>query len=213
MPTRLHISSFVGFTILVWLTALWVQGMPVLSTDFLKPFGIVVGATTIVAGLFDRYAWAWGAFRGWYVKRPDLRGTWRVAMQTSWESDAGVPGGPIHGYAVVRQTLTTLSVRLMTSESRSRLVAHSLRQEEDGVFVLDAVYRNEPDIELQGVRSDIHHGAFTLQVYGSPPEELRGHYWTDRLTRGSMELTLRSPRLFETFESAEQDMPRVVGEA
>lgn len=47
MLTRLHISSFVGLTIIVWLLALWFQGMPVLNADFLKPFGTVVGVIAI----------------------------------------------------------------------------------------------------------------------------------------------------------------------
>ena len=79
MLTRLHISSFIGLTIAVWLIALWIQGMPVLSADFIKPFGIVVGAITLIVTLFNKYAWSWIIFRGWYVKRPDLRGHGRLS--------------------------------------------------------------------------------------------------------------------------------------
>lgn len=203
MLSRIHISSFIGLTIVVWLVALWVQGMPVLSVAFLKPFGIVVGAISIVVGVFNKYAWAWPVFRGWYVKRPDIRGTWEVELKSSWVNpETGQGIAPIIAYAAVRQTLLSLSLRLMTRESRSILIAHSIEQEQDGVFRLAGIYRNEPKIELQGVRSQIHHGAFTIEIHGKPVDSLDGHYWTDRETRGGMRLRRRISKVHETYESA-----------
>ncbi|MGY3568714.1 hypothetical protein [Vibrio paucivorans] len=68
MPTRLHISSFIGLTIGVWLIALW----------------------------------SWKIFKGWYVKRPDLRGTWKVELKSNWVNpETGEKAAPIYGYAVV----------------------------------------------------------------------------------------------------------------
>ncbi|WP_250461828.1 hypothetical protein [Microbulbifer litoralis] len=208
MLTRLHISSFVGLTIGVWLLALWVQGMPVLSADFVKPFGIVVGAISLLVTIFNKYLWSWRLFRGWYVKRPDLRGTWEVELKSSWtDPETGKLSAPITGYAVIRQSLTFLSLRLMTKESRSVLVAHSIeQQEDDDLFKLVGVYRNEPKIELQGVRSEIHHGSFALEIHGTPVYELQGHYWTDRATRGSMILRNRIKKLYDTYEHASNDI-------
>lgn len=129
MLTRLHISSFIALTIGVWLLALWAQGMPVLSAEFVKPFSLVVGAITLVVTLFNKYLWPLKIFRGWYVKRPDLRGTWKVELKSSWiNPETGEGIAPIIGYAVIRQTLTSLSFRLMTKESRSVLVAYSIDQ-------------------------------------------------------------------------------------
>ncbi len=205
MLSRLHISSFIGLTIAVWLFALWIQGMPVLSADFLKPFGIVVGAIVIVVTVFNKYLWSLRIFRGWYVKRPDLRGTWKVELKSSWVNpETGKIIDPIYGYAVIRQSLTSLSFRLITKESRSVLVAHSIDQQEDeDLFKLVGVYRNEPKIELQGVRSEIHHGSFALEIHGSPVYELQGHYWTDRGTKGGMKLSGRVLKLYDTYEQAE----------
>lgn len=203
MLSRIHISSFIGLTIVVWLIALWAQGMPVLSVAFLKPFGIVVGTISVVVGIFNRYAWAWPVFRGWYVRRPDIRGTWEVEIHSSWvDPKTGERIDPIIAYAVVQQTLLKLSLRLMTHESRSILIAHSIEQEQDGLFRLAGIYRNEPRIEFQGVRSEIHHGAFTLEIHGQPVDLLEGHYWTDRETRGSMRLRGRVSEVYETYEAA-----------
>lgn len=208
MLTRLHISSFIGLTVLVWLLALWAQGMPVLSPDFLKPFGLVVGFISLVVTVFNKYVWAFSWLRGWYVKRPDIRGTWQVELHSNWvnpETNQGIP--PIQAYAVIRQSLTSLSLRLMTKESRSVLIAHSIEpQEDDDLYKLVGIYRNEPKIELQGLRSEMHHGSFALEIHGSPPYELQGHYWTDRGTKGSMRLSNRKKALYDTFEQAENSI-------
>lgn len=208
MLTRLHISTFIGFTILVWLTALWVQGMPVLDASFLKPFGLVVSITMAVVIAFNKYCWAWKVFRGWYVKRPDLRGTWKVELHSSWinpETKEAVP--PIAAYAVIRQTLTSMSLRLFTKESKSVLIAHSIEiQEADDLYKLVGVYRNEPNIELQGVRSEIHYGAFSLEIHGEPVVELEGHYWTDRGTKGRMQLMTKVKKCVSTFQEAKDLM-------
>ena len=203
MLTRLHISSFLALTVFAWLIAMWVEGRPLISLEFVRPFGILVTVITVIAVLFARRAWAWRIFQGWYVKRPDLRGTWKVELISDYVDErTGRPVAPITAYATIRQSLTTLSLRLLTPESKSKLVAHSIEEEEDGIFRLAGVYRNEPKIELQGVQSDIHHGALSLEIYGSPPTALEGHYFTDRKTRGSMKLSGRRGTHYDTYEAA-----------
>lgn len=204
MLTRLHIASFIGLTIIVWLIALWTQGQPVLSIDFIRPFGLVVGIIALVVGVFTKWGWAWSIFQSWYVKRPDIRGTWQVKLQSNWinpETNEGIP--PIIAYIAVRQTLTTLSLRLMTPESKSCLIAHSIEFGDDGVYRIAGIYRNEPRVELQGDRSEIHHGSLLLEVYGTPPTSMEGHYWTDRGTRGTMSISARKLDVFDNFESAQ----------
>jgi len=99
-------------------------------------------------------------------------------------------------------------MRLMTKESKSSLVAHSIEQmEEDELYKLIGVYRNEPKIELQGDRSEIHHGTFSLEIHGAPAYELEGHYWTDRGTKGSMSLFDRHKKLFDSFQHAAKELP------
>ncbi len=90
----------------------------------------------------------------------------------------------------------------MTPESRSKLIAHSIDLEQDGIYRVTGIYRNEPTLELQGERSEIHHGSLLLEVYGNRVTALEGHYWTDRNTRGSMKLFSRNKKIFDTFESA-----------
>ena len=176
----------------------------------MRPFGIVVGAITFFVTVFNKHLWSWKIFRGWYVKRPDLRGTWKVELKSSWiDPETGKVNDPTYGYAVIRQTLTSLTLRLMTKESTSFLVSHNIDQQEDeSLFKLLAVYRNEPKIELQGVRSAIHHGSFALEIHGSPVYELQGHYWTDRGTKGGMTLSNKITKLYDTYEQAEREISK-----
>lgn len=203
MPSRLHIFIWVGLNVALWFFLLWMQGTPLSSLEYLKPFGVIVTANVIIGKFVDKYLWACPVINGWLVKRPDLRGTWMLAMQSSWidpNTNKEVP--PIEGFVTVRQTFTNLSFRVMTKESSSKLISYSFEEQEDGLFQFSAVYRNEPKIELQGERSEIHHGAFTLNIHGQPVTSLNGHYWTDRKTRGSMVLRDRRKTTCGTYKDA-----------
>ena len=126
-----------------------------------------------------------------------------MELQSEWpDPNTGQAIGPITCYMAVRQSLTTLSMRLMTAESSSWLIAHKIVEENDGVFFVIGVYTNEPKLELRGDRSEIHYGALRLQVQGKPPASLEGNYWTDRKTRGMMRLSNRRTEIFSTYDEA-----------
>ena len=93
----------------------------------------------------------------------------------------------------------TVSARLFTKESASTLVAQNWVPQSDGLFQLAAVYRNIPDVSLRGNRSEIHFGSFLLDVRGDPPSSITGHYWTDRATKGAIELSDKVPELVSGY--------------
>ena len=203
MFTRSHIVSFVIITVSLWCLVLVVQGKQILSFDYLSPFSIVISLLVVIYYIFSKWAWAWRIFHGWYVRRPDLRGTWRVKLLSNWpDTESDREKTIIIGFATIRQTLTSLSIRLMTEQSKSGLVAHSIELKDDGIYQATAIYRNEPRIEFQGEQSEIHHGALLLEIIGSPPAEMDGHYWTDRFTRGTILFNERRSELCDTYQSA-----------
>lgn len=55
---------------------------------------------------------------------------------------------------------------------------------------------------LSVTRSPIHYGAVALSVRGTPAETLEGVYWTDRLTRGDIQLADRRGDAYETYNAA-----------
>ena len=209
MTSRLHLGTLQALAVSAWFALLWWHETPV-GWDHLGPFGLVLGFLVAVVGLFKRWWWSWSWLRGWFVQRPDLRGTWRVTLKSEWRDRRRKKTvEAIEGYMVVRQTLTTLNMRLLTRESSSRLVAHNVVRADDGVYSVAAVFVNEPKLELRGKRSEIHYGAMMLQVQGQPPTTLEGHYWTDRDSRGTMLVDRRVDKLFDRFDEAEKRMKKI----
>lgn len=203
MLTRVHITSLIVLTIVTWLICLLYLGESELSLSFLRPFGVIVATVVAIVSVFTRWAWALPVFHGWYVKRPDVRGTWKAELQSNWKDPStGEVIPPITAYIAVRQTLSTLNIRLMTPDSTSRLIAHNIELEKDGLYRIAGIYRNEPRLELRGERSEIHLGSLLLEVHGMPPNFMEGHYWTDRGTRGTIKVHTRIRDTFESYVAA-----------
>ena len=152
--------------------------------------------------------WRWSWLHGWFVKRPDLRGTWRVELQSDWIDPVTNVGVPIIiCYMGVAQTLSTLQMHLMTPESESWFIAERITPSRSKVgYRVAGVYTNEPKTHLRGKRSEIHLGGLLLETHGpaNRPNTLTGEYWTDRKTKGQMTFTERLPDVLTRFEDAKR---------
>lgn len=202
---RLLIALWLVVALAAWALMLLVRKTPV-TLDHLWPFGLVLTLLVILVGFFEQSWWSWPLLQGRLVHRPDLRGTWRVELKSNWVNpDTGKNPASIICYVVIRQTLTSLSIRLLTEESSSSTLTSSVVREDDGVFTVAAVYRNEPrlDAEIRR-RSNVHNGAMVVRVHGEPPKSLSADYWTDRNTTGTMTMTDRVPELYGRFQDAHQ---------
>lgn len=164
--SRLHISVFLGLAVALWALALWAYRTP-FAIEHLAPFGSVVGALAALGISFDRSLWHLRPLHGWFVKRPDLRGTWKVELRSDWTDPAtGKPVAPIAGFMGVTQTLSSLQMHLMTPESEAWLIAEHIQPSPNGTgYRIAAAYTNKPNLPLRGTRSEIHHGAFVLDTH------------------------------------------------
>jgi len=202
MPSRIHVSALLLFASTVWGLTLMAGGIS-LPTGAFGPFSIVVGTLVFALSVFDLWLWRVPILQGWFVKRPALYGTWKVTFHSDWVDSATQQRiAPKVGYMAVRQTYSSLSMRLMTEESTSSLVAEGVSLMPDGTFKVFAVYRNESRIAVRD-RSPIHYGAFALDVQGTPVGRMEGAYWTDRNTRGDMVLSDRRTQMFDSYSDAE----------
>ncbi len=203
MLSRIHATTLALIVGVAWLGLLFVNGVAV-QIEWLAHLPRVVPVLLVALWLFDRWLWRVPWVGEWLAGRPFVGGTWRVELKSNWKNPkTGLEVDPITGYMAVRQTYTKLSMRLMTRESPSSLVAYNILRADDGVFQIATVYLNVPDVSLRGDSSEIHFGAFVLDVQGTPPERLAGHYWTDRSTRGSMTLSTRLTKICSSFAEAE----------
>ena len=147
---RLQISVFLAMAVLLWWLVLLAQGT-VVGWDHLRPFSIVVGFLVAFGVAFEFLLWRWSWLHGWFVKRPDLRGTWRVELQrvelqSDWINPATNLGVPlIVCYMGVAQTLSTLQMHLMTPESESLFIAERISPSPNGAgYQVAGVYTNRP---------------------------------------------------------------------
>ena len=205
--SRLHITIFLGLAVTAWACVLWIKGTPASWSHF-SPFGSVI-ATLVIAGLLLEYVlWRQRWLHGWFVKRPDLRGTWRVELQSDCiDPKTGEPPPPIVCYMGVAQTLSKLQMHFMTPESESWFIADRILPSPSGKgYQIVGIYTNKPRMHLRGNRSEMHHGALILDTHGSvaKPETMTGEYWTDRKTTGRMTFNGRLNRVFTRYEDAEQ---------
>ncbi|MFH0871921.1 MAG: hypothetical protein V1878_05455 [bacterium] len=179
------------------------NGVAVESTWLRYP-SLANGIAVIIAVAFDRWLWKLPAFKGWLVKIPDISGTWRASLRTTWTSPGTASAeSPLEGFLAVHQTLTSLRMRLMTSQSVSHLLGAQVTPAADGSSTIAAVYRNEPSIAVRG-GSPIHHGAMLLYVPSKKEAPIKGTYWTDRATSGDIELSGRVKDILDDFALAKQ---------
>src|SRR5580692_7780462 len=79
----IQIRVLVGLAFVVWAIILLAQGHAV-PIDYLKPVPYVISTVSIFLLLWERWLWSWWCFRPWLTTRPDLRGTWKGRLISSW---------------------------------------------------------------------------------------------------------------------------------
>jgi SMODS-associating 2TM, beta-strand rich effector domain len=208
MLSRLHLSVILLLAAGIWGAMLLVDGVAVSGTWF-RPFSTVVGVLLLLLVAFDLWAWRLPFLRGWFVPRPDIRGTWSVELRSDWKDPTtNEVIAPIAAYVVVRQTFSALSLRMLTPESSSELVAAEIGKAADGTYRVAGVYRNEPKLAVRD-GSPIHYGAIVLEVQGDPVKDLVGFYWTDRSTRGEMRSLGRNAKVASSYAEAMTLLPQL----
>jgi|SRR5215217_214696 len=201
MLTRTQLTLLLGIEVTLWAALLLVQGES-LGWRHLAPFSSVVSGSIGLLYLFDKWGWKLQVLHSWLVPFQDLSGTWKGTLQTTWMNPENLQRpGPIPVFLVIRQTYSTVSVRVLTEESESDLMVGKVVFVEDDLADLVGVYRNTPKQAVRH-RSPIHHGAFRLRIEGAPLTALAGEYWTDRKTQGELRLGEHVKGLAYGFEHA-----------
>lgn len=181
-------SIAVGISIIIFLVIVWVQNIQI-GVNF-KTFSTIgtTGAILWVAWeLFKAYLWKYRLFTGWLVYVPDLNGKWSGHISSNWiDPKTKKPIPTISVEATIKQTLTTLTIDMETEEMISKSVsADPCPDTHRGVCELSYIYESVPKATVRE-RSQIHYGAAQLNTNGR--DRLRGNYWTDRETTGTISL-------------------------
>ncbi len=191
----------VGLTILVWIIILMVKGIEVANGwAAIKEIPTVVGWLTPFALWFASTGWRWRIFKGWLVLTPDLNGTWEGDIRSEWiDPHTGQKIPSIKTYLIIKQTLFDIHCCQITQESKSYSRAATIQRSPDGnISVIEFTYSNTPKVSVH-YRSRSHDGACTLDVITGRQRKLIGKYWTDRNTKGEIELQFFSKERRQEF--------------
>lgn len=198
MVERKTVQIIVGLVAVVWLALALLAGQA-LSPTPLKLYSVGVTTATLVLLTYEQYLWRWKFVR-YFTGLPLLESAWRGTLVSSFVRD-GQLIRPIPIALRIKQTASTVSITLFTGESSSVSEQARLTKEADGRWRLSWLYANTPRPSVR-YRSDRHHGACYLYVGATNKDGLRGEYFTDRLTRGELQLTEWSKHKYDSVESA-----------
>jgi hypothetical protein len=204
MPSRTTIWVIVAVTALIYLVGFSMLDAP--ARDVLTRLsGFAVLSVSLLLYAFDNYLWKRSIINN-FIKRPVLYGTWKGTFESDYVyPETGKREGPTEAYLAVRQTFSTLHVRLVTKRSASESMACELKTKRDGRYEIYAVYEGRPPLLAQRA-SPVHRGGLILEVVGEPAHALKGSYWTDRKTQGDLKLVGYSQEVYDDFDSAKNSI-------
>jgi hypothetical protein len=201
MPTNNQIKVIVGLVLVLWFAVHMAQGNAH-PPNLLTEFSYVVTGVSIAFLAWERWIWSWPIVRTWLTKRPNLKGTWRGQLVSTWTGPKPENwAGPIDVYLVVRQTYSSIDVRMFSLEMDSVSLSADIVADVSGVQTLAITYRSTPKVLLRS-GSPIHYGGMLLSIRGAPIYQLDGEYWTDRETKGQAAFLARAPNLSHDYNGA-----------
>lgn len=172
------------------------------SWAFIIPNVITVQVASIL--LFNNFLWKFRIFRKWLVAFPDLSGTWLGTLKSDYVNpETKNRVNPIPCMLVIKHKYKKIRIILQTAESISQSFSEEIEFDSDKHQKrISYSYTNEPNTLLD-YRSNSHRGTVVLALIND--NELIGHYYTDRKTKGEMSFK------FYTKESLDK-LPQVLPE-
>lgn len=202
LSSRMQLMLIVGATVLaVWATqgvAAMFTGAAVSPLGLVSPIVFFLGTVVVVIlNQFWRPLWRLVPTLS-RVMFPDLNGTWRGTVETTWVDSDGVSPGPIDVTIWVRQSLFAIRVQQRTNESGSwsqRVFPEA--DGEAGRFGLWYSYSNQPKATVSKTSAP-HEGVARLELSWSAGEAcLSGRYFTARETTGDINVVRVSKEIIE----------------
>jgi len=171
--------------------------------DFIKVLKLlpkVVSIDLLIIVVFSSYLWHWKIFHSWLVPFPNLSGTWKGFIQTTWvdpvtnERPSSIPA-----ILTIKQSFLKISCVMRTAEMTSRsIIADFVLDKDNQVKKLSYTYDSNP-IATVKERSPQHLGTMIFDIIEKPKQKINGEYWTGRKTTGHIEMTFWKKEILEYY--------------
>ena len=171
------------------------------SPTWLRGYSAAVIVAIVVFALWEHWLWRLPLVQRIAPVPRCIEGTWAGTLTSLWidPATARCPDEK-RVFLVARQTASRVTVVLLTEESTSRSSIARLSRDDVGLS-LAYMYSNRPESRVAH-RSTMHNGSAFVEISGSPATRMRGRYWTDRYTRGELDLPERRMRAAASFREA-----------
>jgi hypothetical protein len=171
--STISVSIFIAFS--------YFSGLDTLN-DWARLISTLAAVIGFIATLFIKILWKIPFLYPWFCEVPNLNGTWEAEIK----SNVSPNNIKIQKGIEIKQNYKNISLSFETNESRSETMTANFVKTAEGQKLL-YTYINEPNMNLRK-RSPMHLGASQLHWNETEKDVLKGHYWTDRGSTGSIYL-------------------------
>jgi hypothetical protein len=205
MQTASIIRGTAYVVTLIWSVAIFLSGLH-LSSTWSKALNVLPLVLVVAFAAWDKWLWRLWPFI-LIAGRPDLNGTWLGRFDAQWldanqqlnESNEAVA-------LAIRQSFTTLSITLVAEKSTSYSILANVHHLDSGGYRINYQYANTPGVKFRRQLS-AHDGSTELKIAGVRSSKLTGEYWTNRLSRGALDLTWISKSRASSLAQAQAFTP------
>lgn len=191
----------VGITVLVFFILLKLKNIePLELVSCLKLIPKVVSIDLLIVAAFSSYLWRLKIFHSWLVPFPNLNGTWKGEIQTTWiDPLTNERPAPIPTILTIKQSFFKISCVMRTAEMTSRsMIADFVLDKVNQVKKLSYTYDSNPVATVKE-RSPQHMGTMIFEIIEKPKRKIIGEYWTGRKTTGHIEMTFWKEEKLEHY--------------
>ena len=203
-----ELKKFIGYTasisVLIWIAINVFFQIALLTFDSFQNLGTAVSIVSAFWLFYFRWGWKWIPFKYLFFK-PDLNGTWIGSYETDGRNEKGqrVPIGEIS--LTIRQNFLFIHITSFTDKYVAYSYAENLFLDTNrGIQKLVYLYsQNRVNPGAEGDRQ----GATELSIFGIPPFELSGNFWTNAKSNGFLKIRRVSKKHISSFSEAKSQWP------
>jgi hypothetical protein len=198
---KYSLFCILGISLIAFFALLYVKNESEITIwAIVKVLPKIVTIDILLIGLFSAYLWKWRIFKGWLVPFPNLNGTWKGFIQTTWlDPQTNERPTPIPVIVTIKQSFFNTSCIMRTAEMTSRsIVSNFVLDKENQLKRLVYTYDSNP-MQTVKERSPQHCGTMVFDIIEKPKMKLAGEYWTGRKTTGHIEVTFWKKELLDYY--------------